>query len=173
MIYLNLFAAFFRIGLFAFGGAYSFLPLLEKEIVQKYQWLTKEEFLDVLGFVQVSPGAISIKYATYTGYKIAGLAGALIANAGNFLAPALFVLFLTLLYMKHKNLNRVKNAFSLIQPVMLAMMFAVAFRMARSGCCVKPVQIVSMAAAFFIFLFTKIHPAFIVLVSGFLGFFIG
>ncbi|HLD30095.1 MAG TPA: chromate transporter, partial [bacterium] len=48
MIYLNLFAAFFRIGLFAFGGAYSFLPLLEKEIVQKYQWLTKEEFLDVL-----------------------------------------------------------------------------------------------------------------------------
>lgn len=60
----NLFLSFFRIGSFAIGGAYFFLPLLEKELVEKYHWLTKEEFLEVLGIVKVFPGAISIKYAT-------------------------------------------------------------------------------------------------------------
>ena len=45
---LTLFLVFLKIGFFAIGGAYSFLPLLEKDIVVKYQWLTKEEVLDVL-----------------------------------------------------------------------------------------------------------------------------
>jgi chromate transporter len=47
MILIKLFLVFLKVGLFAIGGAYSFLPLLEKDIVQNYQWLTKEEFLDV------------------------------------------------------------------------------------------------------------------------------
>ena len=63
---VNLFLSFFRVGLLAIGGAYSFLPLIEKEIVERYHWLTKEEFLDISGLVQIFPGAISIKYATYT-----------------------------------------------------------------------------------------------------------
>jgi chromate transporter len=45
------------------------LPLLEKETVQNYQWLEKQEFLEVVGMSKVLPGAISIKFATYTGYK--------------------------------------------------------------------------------------------------------
>ena len=51
MVLLNLFFVFFRVGLFAIGGAYSFLPLIEKEVVERYQWLSKEEFLNVLGIV--------------------------------------------------------------------------------------------------------------------------
>ena len=45
MILLKLFLSFFRIGMFAIGGAYSFLPLIEREVVDKYHWLTKSEFL--------------------------------------------------------------------------------------------------------------------------------
>ena len=48
MILVRLFISFLRVGLFAIGGAYSFLPLIEKEVVQRYHWLTKEEFLDIL-----------------------------------------------------------------------------------------------------------------------------
>ena len=93
MILIELFLAFLRIGLFAIGGAYSFLPLIEREVVQRYQWLTKGEFLDVLGAVRVFPGAISIKYATYTGYKVAGILGVVVANVGNLLAPAVLIIF--------------------------------------------------------------------------------
>jgi chromate transporter len=77
MILLKLFLTFSKIGLFAIGGAYSFFPLAEKEIVQYHQWLDKAEFLEVLGIVKVFPGA-SIKIATHIGYKVAGVPGAII-----------------------------------------------------------------------------------------------
>ena len=63
-----------------------------KEIVEKYHWLSKPEFLDVLGVAKLFPGAISIKYATYTGYKMGGIPGAIVANVGNLLAPAILAL---------------------------------------------------------------------------------
>ena len=66
MILLKLFIAFFRVGCFAIGGAYSFLPLMEKEIVNNYHWLEKSEFLEVVGMAELFPGAISIKASTGT-----------------------------------------------------------------------------------------------------------
>ena len=82
MILAKIFFTFFRIGLFAIGGAYSFLPLIQKEVVEKSHWLTKEEFLEVLGVVKIFPGAISIKFATYTGYKWPGYRGRLLLISG-------------------------------------------------------------------------------------------
>src|SRR3989338_6325196 len=102
MVLWQLFLVFSRVGLFAIGGAYSFLPLLEKETVEKYNWLTKSEFLDMLGASWILPGAISIKYASYTGYKIAGIPGAIAANLGNTIAPAFLIIFLMGLYSKYK-----------------------------------------------------------------------
>src|SRR3989338_1337438 len=110
MIILKLFLSFLKVGFFAVGGAYSFLPLIEKEVVQKYQWLSQEEFLEVLGMVKIFPGAISIKYATYTGYKVGGIWGAIAANTGNFLAPALLIGLASFLYIRYKNIPALKNA---------------------------------------------------------------
>ncbi|MDP6685556.1 MAG: chromate transporter, partial [Candidatus Omnitrophota bacterium] len=107
---LNLFLAFLRIGLFAIGGAYSFLPLIEKEVVDKYHWLAKSEFLDVLGVSKIFPGAISVKFATYTGYKIAGVPGAILENLGNVLGPASLIIFASALYAKYKDLPSVQGA---------------------------------------------------------------
>ena len=61
MVLLKLFLAFLKIGLFAFGGAYSFVPLIEREVVDNNQWLAKPEFLEILGIVKVFPGAIGGK----------------------------------------------------------------------------------------------------------------
>ncbi|MFH0876919.1 MAG: chromate transporter, partial [Candidatus Omnitrophota bacterium] len=109
MVYAQLFMAFFKIGLFAIGGAYSFLPLTEREIVERYHWLTKTEFLDVSGFVKIFPGAISVKYATYTGYKIGGSFGVVVANFANLLAPAICVLLMLVFYSRFKNLGPVQG----------------------------------------------------------------
>src|SRR3989338_5924673 len=128
MVLVNLFLAFFRVGLLAIGGAYSFLPLIEKEVVERYHWLTKEEFLDISGIVQIFPGAISIKYATYTGYKMAGFLGAIIANLGNILAPVILIAFASALYLRYKQVPMIKFAFEAIRIAIFAMIIAVAFQ---------------------------------------------
>ena len=171
MILLKLFLSFFKIGAFAIGGAYSFLPLIEKEVVEKYHWLTKAEFLDVLGVVKVMPGAISIKFATYTGYKIAGIPGAIVANSANFLAPAVLVVLVSILYAKYKKMPSVNGAFNMIELAVFAMIIAVAFKL------VNPSQVFQIKGAlvilisFLLFMFTAVNPALIIIGAGVLGIF--
>lgn len=169
MLLVNLFLVFFRIGLFAIGGAYSFLPLIEKEVVERYSWLTKEEFLDVLGMVNMFPGAISIKYATYTGYKVAGALGAVVANLGNFLAPAIMLVVASVLYIKYKTLPSVKGAFNFIHLVMFAMIIAVAFRLLSFNQLLQWRNLAIIIISFALFISTKVHPALIIILAGILG----
>lgn len=169
MILIKLFLAFLRVGLFAIGGAYSFLPLIEKEIVEKYNWLTKQEFIDVLAMVKIFPGAISIKYATYTGYKIAGLKGAIVANLGNFLAPAFLITFASFLYFKYKNLSSIKNAFGAIELAVFAMIVALAFQTVNISQLTQVRNIAIIIFSFILFLYTKIHPALIIICAGIIG----
>lgn len=169
---LKLFFSFFRIGLFAIGGAYSFLPLIEKDVVEKYSWLTKKEFLDVLGIVNIFPGAISIKYATYTGYKIAGIPGAIMANIGNLLAPAVLMLLATFLYVRHKDNPSVNGAFKMIELVIFSMIIAVAFQTVNVNQLLKFKNIIVIIVSFVLFLYTKIHPALVIILSGMLGAFL-
>jgi len=169
MILVKLFLAFFQIGLFAIGGAYSFLPLIEREVVQKYHWLSKEEFLDVLGITSVFPGAISIKFATYTGYKIAGIWGAVLANIGNMLAPCLILIGASFFYLKHKNAPLVKNAFAMVELAIFAMIIAVAFQSINPGRLIQPRNIIVVILTFSLFLYTRIHPALIIISAGVIG----
>jgi len=169
MILLDIFLSFFRIGLFAIGGAYSFLPLIQKEVVEKHAWLTKEEFLEVLGVVKIFPGAISIKFATYTGNKVAGVPGAIVANLANLLSPVCLILIATYFYSRYKAVPMVKNAFDTIQLVVFAMIIAVAFQTISLSQVTNVKNIVIIVVAFVLFLYTKTHPAFIIVGAGFLG----
>jgi chromate transporter len=169
MIAIKLFIVFFRIGLFAIGGAYSFLPLLEKELVYNYHWLTKEEFLDILGIVKIFPGAISIKYATYTGYKIAGLTGTIMANLGNLLAPAILVIFAYTLYSRYKDLPAVKSAFNITQLVVFSMIIAIAFQLININQLLQMRSLLIIIISFVLFFYTNIHPALIIIGAAILG----
>lgn len=169
MIYWQLFVSFFKIGLFAIGGAYSFLPLTEKEIVEKYHWLSKTEFLDISGFVKVFPGAISVKYATYTGYKIGGFGGVFIANFANLLAPAVCVMLASFFYFKYKNIPQVKNAFHVIQLVVFAMIIAVAFQTIDLSRLWSWFSILVVTLALVLFMYAKIEPAIIIILAGLIG----
>ena len=172
MILVNLFLSFLRIGLFAIGGAYSFLPLIEREVVIKYQWLTKSEFMDVMGMVRVFPGAISIKFATYTGFKIAGIPGAIVANLGNILGPASLIIFASAIYAKYKDVPSVQGAFNVIQLAIFAMILAVAFQLVSTSQLLQLRNILIIAVSFVLFFFTKIHPAIIIIAAGLLGAFL-
>lgn len=82
MRHLQLFTAFFKIGLFTFGGGMAMLPMLQKELVESKQWLTDEEILNYFAIGQCTPGIIAVNVATFCGYKRAGLLGAIIATIG-------------------------------------------------------------------------------------------
>ena len=88
---LDLFCAFFRIGLFTFGGGYAMLPLLQREIVEKKKWATEEEMLDYFAVGQCTPGVIAVNTATFVGFKEKKLSGAIFATLG-IVSPSLVII---------------------------------------------------------------------------------
>ena len=80
--YVQLFTAFFKIGLFTFGGGMSMLPMLQKELVESKKWLTEEEILNYFAIGQCTPGIIAVNVATFCGYKRAGLSGSIVSTIG-------------------------------------------------------------------------------------------
>ena len=92
MIYLELFAVFFKIGLLTIGGGLSSLPLLQEQCLQS-GWIGEGEFMDMLAVSQSTPGPIGINMATFTGYKVAAFPGAVVATAG-MVAPSLIIIVL-------------------------------------------------------------------------------
>src|SRR5690554_4086258 len=81
-ILINLFLSFFKIGVFAFGGGYAMIPLIEREIVKSNNWIRPSEFIDIIGISQMTPGPIAINSATFVGYKIGGVMGSIFATIG-------------------------------------------------------------------------------------------
>ena len=72
----TLFWTFLKIGAFTFGGGYAMVALLEHEFVEEKQWVSREEFLDMVAIAESTPGPVAVNSATYIGYKIDGTAGA-------------------------------------------------------------------------------------------------
>ena len=76
---LDLFLTFAKIGAFTFGGGYAMISIIEDECVEKKKWITSEELATVTVIAESTPGPIAINCATHTGYKCAGIPGALSA----------------------------------------------------------------------------------------------
>lgn len=92
-IYLDLFATFFRIGLFTFGGGLAMLPMLEKEVVNNKGWATYDELVDYFAIGQCTPGIIAVNTATFVGYTQKKWKGAAVATLG-VVAPSLIIIVL-------------------------------------------------------------------------------
>ncbi len=74
-LYISMFIAFFKIGLFGFGGGYAMLPLIQQEVVVSNEWITVNEFTDIVAISQTTPGPISFNSATYIGFKAVNTSG--------------------------------------------------------------------------------------------------
>lgn len=109
---LDLFCAFFRIGLFTFGGGYAMLPLLQREIVEKKKWATEEEMLDYFAVGQCTPGIIAVNTATFVGFKEKKLSGAIFATLG-IVSPSLVIItVIAALLSNFAHIAAVQNAFA-------------------------------------------------------------
>lgn len=166
---LNLFLAFLKVGSFSFGGAYSLLPVIESEVVTKHAWLNHDEFLKILTLVEVIPGAISIKFATYTGYKVAGIPGAIAANLGNLATPVILISFASYLYSYIENHEYIKQTLSGIKYAVLGMIMAVVYQYFLKNFS-DWLGIVFFASGFILTIFFRLNPVYIVTIIGLASF---
>ncbi len=93
-----LFLTFAKIGLFTFGGGYAMISIIENTCVERNKWLTHEEMMNMTVIAESTPGPIAINCATFTGYKMAGFWGALIATVGMAL-PSFVIIYLISMFL--------------------------------------------------------------------------
>ena len=114
-ILLAIFLSMLKIGCFAFGGGYAIIALLENEFISKRNWIDHDEFLDVVAIAESTPGPIAINVATYIGYKLKGVVGAVVSTVGMCLPSFLIMYFVSLFYEQFMEITLVAAAFKGIQ----------------------------------------------------------
>ena len=108
---LDLFLTFAKIGLFTFGGGYAMISMIENICVERKNWITHDEMMNVTVIAESTPGPIAINCATFTGYKKAGFPGALAATFG-IVVPSFAVIYLISMFLdSFLELTIIANAF--------------------------------------------------------------
>ena len=127
MIYLQLFYTFFKIGLFGFGGGYAMLSMIQGEVVTRYNWVSTQEFTDIVAISQSTPGPIGINAATYVGFTATGsIWGSVIATFAVVLPSFILMLLISKFLMKFKNHPVVEHVFQGLRPAVVGLLAAAA-----------------------------------------------
>ena len=110
-IIINLFLTFAKIGLFTFGGGYAMIAMIENICVERKQWITHDELLNITVIAESTPGPIAINCATYTGYKKAKFIGAVAATLG-IVMPSFLVIYLISMFLNNfLEITAIANAY--------------------------------------------------------------
>lgn len=164
----NLFMAFFRIGAFTFGGGYAMLPMLQKEVVDKYHWATEDEIMDYFAIGQCTPGIIAVNTATFVGYKTKGVIGGIFATLG-MIAPSLIIITLIASFLTNfADLAVVKYAFNGIRACVCVLILNAVTKLAKKSV-VDKICLCICIVVLLLSLFTPLSPALIVVLAGAAG----
>lgn len=133
--YWSLFSTFFKIGAFTFGGGWAMISIIEREIVDRHNWIRRDEFLDLLAIAQSLPGILAVNIATSVGDKIRGGKGSAVAALGtilpSFMIILVFAIFLTPDLIK--NNRTVSSIFMGIRPAVVALIIAPVITSAKAA----------------------------------------
>ena len=173
----NLFLTFGRIGVLTFGGGYAMISLLDYECVEKKKWLTSDELMDVTVIAESTPGPIAINCATYTGYKLAGMKGAVAATVGMVLPSFLLLFAISAFFENMLVVTMIEKAFRGIRIGVSVLIIQAAVKMIKKMMKKSPDKRVQMFLVMFFFLaaFTmnlvgvRISTIYLILCGGFLG----
>ena len=114
-VYLQLFWEFFKTGLFAVGGGLATLPFL-KDIGETTGWYSYTDLMNMLAVSESTPGPIGINMATYVGFTVAGVPGALIATIGEVTPSIIVILIIAAMLKKFRDSKYVNDAFYGLRP---------------------------------------------------------
>lgn len=125
----TLFWTFLKIGAFTFGGGYAMVALLEHEFVEEKQWVSREEFLDMVAIAESTPGPVAVNSATYIGYKIDGTAGAAASTVAVCIPSFVVIYCISLFFDRFLSLTVVAHAFRGIQVCVIYLILSAGLKM--------------------------------------------
>ncbi len=134
-IFFKLFLTFLKIGAFTFGGGWAMISIMEKEIVDRHRWLSREEFLDQLAIAQSIPGILAVNIAVAVGDKLRGGRGSFCAALGTIIPSFIIILIIAIFLTPDiiKNNDTVNRIFQGIRPAVVALIIAPVLSSARAA----------------------------------------
>jgi chromate transporter len=161
---LDLFLIFCRASLFTLGGGLAMLPLIEREISEKRNWVEKEELLDIFGIAQSMPGVIILNVATCVGYKIAGILGAISAAVATVIPPFATIVCVAVFFLQIKDNPIVEKIFAGIRPAVIALIAIPVVNLSRAANINRITFIIPLSVIAAV-VFLRLHPAYVVLIG--------
>lgn len=164
MIYWNIFLAFFIPGILGYGGGPASIPLVENEVVDRFAWMTTQEFSEMIAIANTLPGPIATKMAGYVGYVQGGVLGSVVGIFAT-VAPSLILMIVLLgIILRHKESPKVKRMSNYVRPVIAALMGVLTYGFfADSFHDIGSWQTVGIAIVSFLLLERwKVHPAYVI-----------
>ena len=165
----KLYALFFKMGLFTFGGGYAMLPILKNEAVEKQKWISEEELLNYYSIGQCTPGIIAVNAASFIGYKLRGVAGLVSATLGVISPSLIIIMIVAAILSKYMDNQYVQWAFGGIRISVIALIINTVIDMWKKG--VKNIRgyVVFLCAAGLLWCF-KLSAIVIVILAAVSGF---
>jgi chromate transporter len=162
--YLEMFFSFFKIGAFTIGGGYAMIPLIQKEVVDRKQWIGREDFLDMLAIAQSAPGPIAVNTAVFVGYKLSGFPGSIFTTLGAILPSYIIILLVASVFIGIQDSAAVIKIFKGIEPAVVALIAAPVIKMGKDAKINKKTFIIHVVVAGAV-AFLKVTPIIIIVVS--------
>lgn len=134
-IYFHLFCTFFKIGAFTFGGGWAMIALIQKEVVDKHRWVTKEDFVDMLAVAQSLPGILAVNFSVAIGDRLRGFKGSLVAALGTILPSFIIILAIAMFLTPDiiKENETLNSIFKGIRPAVVALIVAPVLSTAKTA----------------------------------------
>ncbi|WP_217593995.1 chromate transporter [Cohnella sp. GbtcB17] len=164
---LSLFLVFLKMSPLTFGGGYALIPAIEREVVEKKNWLREEEIADLFAVSGTVPGAVAANSAAFIGYRIAGVSGAIAALLGICLPTFALMIVLSIFYVQFKDNPKIEAAFTAVRATVAALIAFAAIKVARSS--IVDFASGTLAAAAALLLFTGIHPLWVIALGAIAG----
>lgn len=130
--YWKIFLVFAKIGAFTIGGGPAMLPVIQNEIVRR-GWMNQEDFTDIVALAQAAPGLLAVNISIFTGYRLKGTAGSIVATVGSILPSFLTILFIAMIFSGFQDNPVVAKIFKGIRPVVVALILVPMINMAKSA----------------------------------------
>ncbi len=168
----EIFAVFFKIGLFTIGGGYAMLPIIQKEVVETKGWMSDEEFLDAVSLTNSLPGPLAINAATFVGYRVCSVKGAMSAVLGAASPSVIIILIVAMVFNNITEYPVVQYVFDGIRPAVVALILYAVIKLAKSAKITEYFNwLIALAAVIAIAVF-GLHPIIVIVAAALYGLFI-